>query len=69
VEVPRGILHHHYETDAAGTIRLADCIIPTNSNINNIEADFAKLLPETAGLIRSARAGASPLMQMDESLF
>jgi coenzyme F420-reducing hydrogenase alpha subunit len=46
VEVPRGILHHHYETDAAGMIKLADCIIPTNSNINNIEHDFAKLLPE-----------------------
>ncbi len=46
VEVPRGILHHHYETDATGMIKLADCIIPTNSNINNIELDFAKLLPE-----------------------
>jgi len=30
---------------------------------------FAKLLPETAGLIRSARAGAKPLMEMDEALF
>jgi len=30
---------------------------------------FAKLLPETAGLIRSARAGVSPLMAMDEALF
>ena len=30
---------------------------------------FAKLLPETAGLIRSARAGAAPLMAMDEALF
>ncbi|PXW91882.1 hypothetical protein C7444_13116 [Sphaerotilus hippei] len=30
---------------------------------------FAKLLPETAGLIRSARAGASPLMAMDATLF
>ncbi len=30
---------------------------------------FAKLLPETAGLIRSARAGAAPLMAMDETLF
>jgi alkylation response protein AidB-like acyl-CoA dehydrogenase len=30
---------------------------------------FAKLLPETAGLIRSARAGATPLMAMDEALF
>jgi len=30
---------------------------------------FAKLLPETAGLIRSARSGAQPLMAMDEALF
>jgi len=30
---------------------------------------FAKLLPETAMLIRSARAGVSPLMAMDEALF
>ncbi len=30
---------------------------------------FAKLLPETAGLIRSARAGVKPLQEMDEALF
>jgi hypothetical protein len=30
---------------------------------------FAKLLPETAGLIRSCRAGLAPLTEMDESLF
>jgi alkylation response protein AidB-like acyl-CoA dehydrogenase len=30
---------------------------------------FAKLLPETAGLIRSARSGAAPLLAMDEALF
>jgi alkylation response protein AidB-like acyl-CoA dehydrogenase len=30
---------------------------------------FTKLLPETAGLIRSARAGLAPLMAMDEALF
>jgi len=30
---------------------------------------FAKLLPETAGLIRTARTGVAPLMDMDESLF
>ncbi|MET0383631.1 MAG: acyl-CoA dehydrogenase C-terminal domain-containing protein [Burkholderiaceae bacterium] len=30
---------------------------------------FAKLLPETAGLIRSCRAGLKPLMDMDEALF
>jgi alkylation response protein AidB-like acyl-CoA dehydrogenase len=30
---------------------------------------FAKLLPETATLIRTARAGLAPLMAMDEALF
>jgi alkylation response protein AidB-like acyl-CoA dehydrogenase len=30
---------------------------------------FTKLLPETAGLIRTARAGVAPLMAMDEALF
>ena len=30
---------------------------------------FAKLLPETASLIRTARAGAAPLIEMDEALF
>ena len=30
---------------------------------------FAKLLPETSGLIRSARSGAAPLLAMDEALF
>ncbi|HEY9068500.1 MAG TPA: acyl-CoA dehydrogenase C-terminal domain-containing protein [Burkholderiaceae bacterium] len=30
---------------------------------------FAKLLPETAGLIRSARAGVATLQDMDEALF
>jgi hypothetical protein len=30
---------------------------------------FAKLLPETAGLIRSVRAGAAPMMDLDAALF
>jgi alkylation response protein AidB-like acyl-CoA dehydrogenase len=30
---------------------------------------FAKLLPETASLIRTARAGLNPLMAMDEAMF
>jgi alkylation response protein AidB-like acyl-CoA dehydrogenase len=30
---------------------------------------FAKLLPETAGLIRSARSGAEPLLALDADLF
>ncbi len=46
VEVPRGLLIHNYEIDACGMIKNANCIIPTNQNINNIEYDFMKLLPE-----------------------
>ncbi|OIO01774.1 MAG: Ni/Fe hydrogenase subunit alpha [Elusimicrobia bacterium CG1_02_56_21] len=46
VEVPRGVLYHNYDIDKAGLIKRANCIIPTNQNINNIEYDFAKLLPE-----------------------
>lgn len=46
VEVPRGILFHNYETDDKGIIQHANCIIPTNQNINNIEYDMMKLLPE-----------------------
>jgi len=30
---------------------------------------FTKLLPETAMLIRAARAGVEPLLAMDEALF
>jgi len=30
---------------------------------------FAKLLPETAGLIRTARSGMAPLMAMEEAAF
>ncbi|SFF53275.1 hypothetical protein SAMN04488120_10773 [Fontimonas thermophila] len=30
---------------------------------------FAKLYPETAGLIRQVRAGAAPLMELEEALF
>ncbi|MDE2147195.1 MAG: acyl-CoA dehydrogenase C-terminal domain-containing protein [Burkholderiales bacterium] len=30
---------------------------------------FAKLLPETAGLIRTARAGVAPLLAMEEAMF
>lgn len=46
VEVPRGILFHHYQTDAQGTITDANCIIPTNQNTGNIEHDMIKLVPE-----------------------
>jgi len=46
VEVPRGILFHHYEVDKKGKIVNANCIIPTGQNINNIEYDMKKLVPE-----------------------
>ncbi|MCL5023810.1 MAG: Ni/Fe hydrogenase subunit alpha [Nitrospirae bacterium] len=46
VEVPRGILFHNYEIDEQGTIVNANCIIPTTQNLNNIEHDMEKLVPE-----------------------
>ncbi len=46
VEVPRGILFHEYETDEKGTILNANCIIPTSQNVNNLEQDMKKLVPE-----------------------
>lgn len=49
VEVPRGILFHNYDIDEKGTIINANCIIPTNQNLNNIEHDMKKLVPEIIG--------------------
>lgn len=46
VEVPRGILFHHYEVDDRGIIVNANCSIPTNQNLSNIEHDMEKLVPE-----------------------
>ena len=46
VEVPRGILFHHYEIDDNGIITDANCVIPTNQNTGNIEYDLMKLVPE-----------------------
>ncbi len=46
VEAPRGVLFHNYETDQDGRIINANCIIPTNQNLNNIEHDMKKLVPE-----------------------
>ena len=40
VEAPRGVLYHHLETDNAGKIVKADCIIPTTQNNANIELDL-----------------------------
>lgn len=45
-EVPRGILFHEYVIDEKGIIKEANCVIPTNQNVNNIEHDMKKLVPE-----------------------
>jgi coenzyme F420-reducing hydrogenase alpha subunit len=45
VEVPRGTLYHHYQVDERGIIQEADCVIPTNQNLNNIERDMQALVP------------------------
>ncbi|MCS7203981.1 MAG: Ni/Fe hydrogenase subunit alpha [Thermodesulfovibrio sp.] len=46
VEVPRGLLIHHYECDEKGIVINANCVIPTNQNLHNIELDMLKLLSE-----------------------
>ncbi len=46
VEAPRGTLFHNYEINEKGIILNANCIIPTNQNLNNIERDMKKLVPE-----------------------
>ena len=46
VEVPRGTLFHCYKVDEKGIIIKANCIIPTSQNVNNIERDMKKLVPE-----------------------
>src|SRR3972149_9885130 len=44
-EVPRGLLIHHYWIGAAGHLTGADCVIPTNQNLANLEADILALTP------------------------
>ena len=49
VEAPRGLLVHHYRIED-GLVRQANCIIPTNQNLANIEADMRGLVPEVLPL-------------------
>jgi sulfhydrogenase subunit alpha len=44
-EVPRGVLFHNYVIKD-GIITQANCIIPTNQNLANIEADMRALVPQ-----------------------
>ena len=46
VEVPRGILYHEYSYNSEGKLTYANCIIPTGQNLENIELDMKKLVPE-----------------------
>jgi sulfhydrogenase subunit alpha len=44
-EVPRGILIHDYRIGQDGKVAGANCIIPTNQNVANLEADMKALVP------------------------
>ncbi|MFH1994373.1 MAG: Ni/Fe hydrogenase subunit alpha [Nitrospinota bacterium] len=44
VEVPRGILYHEYTLDSKGTVKKANCIIPTTQNNANIHHDMSELV-------------------------
>ena len=44
-EVPRGLLIHHYSIGEDGRMTGADCIIPTNQNMANLEEDMKALTP------------------------
>jgi len=45
-EVPRGLLIHHYQIGGDGLMTGANCIIPTNQNVANIELDMKALVPQ-----------------------
>jgi coenzyme F420-reducing hydrogenase alpha subunit len=45
-EVPRGMLIHHYSVGEDGKLTGANCIIPTNQNIANLELDMQALVPQ-----------------------
>jgi len=45
-DVPRGILFHHYAYDEQGRCTDANCIIPTNQNMANLNHDMQELVPQ-----------------------
>ena len=49
VEVPRGSLFHEYTIDDSAHITVANCVIPTNQNMGNLEDDMRKIVPELLG--------------------
>jgi sulfhydrogenase subunit alpha len=48
VEVPRGVLFHHYEYDQTGRIVRANCVIPTTQNNAEIQASLTALTRQFA---------------------
>jgi sulfhydrogenase subunit alpha len=44
-EVPRGLLIHHYTIGEDGKMAAANCIIPTNQNLANLEQDMQAFVP------------------------
>ncbi|MEW6170344.1 MAG: Ni/Fe hydrogenase subunit alpha [Candidatus Omnitrophota bacterium] len=49
VEAPRGSLFHEYSIDDTAHITSANCVIPTNQNMGNLEDDMRKIIPELLG--------------------
>jgi sulfhydrogenase subunit alpha len=45
-DVPRGILFHNYVYDEDGICVSANCVIPTNQNAANLNADMQAFLPQ-----------------------
>ncbi|MGD2103556.1 MAG: Ni/Fe hydrogenase subunit alpha [Anaerolineae bacterium] len=45
-DVPRGILFHHYVYNDEGVCTEANCIIPTNQNMANLNHDMQELVPQ-----------------------
>jgi sulfhydrogenase subunit alpha len=45
-DVPRGTLFHNYVINDAGLIQGANCVIPTNQNHANMQADLEALVPQ-----------------------
>jgi len=45
-DVPRGILFHNYVYDEDGICVKANCIIPTNQNMANLNHDMQALVPQ-----------------------
>jgi len=48
VEAPRGLLIHDYTYDERGRCTRANCVIPTNQNLANLDADMRAFLPQLA---------------------